>query len=85
VLIAPRPDPVDDVMANFGMCSPWISVNVLMLDHKRVVVEASQPTLHRALKDWGFLVGSDFLLLLDDGDGQALIPPRQLQRRCLRR
>ena len=26
------------------------------------------------------LVGSDFLLLLDDGDGQALIPPRQLQR-----
>jgi hypothetical protein len=27
---------------------------VLILDHRRVVVEASQPTLRRALKDWGF-------------------------------
>src|SRR5438309_9855923 len=54
VLIAPRPDPVDGLMAKFSMCSPWASVNVLMLDHRRVVVEASQPTLHRALKDWGF-------------------------------
>ena len=54
VLIAPRPDPVDDVMAKFSMCSPWTSINVLMLDHRRVVVDASQPTLHRALKDWGF-------------------------------
>lgn len=51
VLIAPRPDPVDDLMAKFSMCSPWTSINVLMLDHRRVVVEASQPTLHRALKD----------------------------------
>ena len=32
------------------MCSPWTSINVLMLDHRRVAVEASQPTLHRALK-----------------------------------
>jgi glycine amidinotransferase len=54
VLIAPRPDPVDDLMAKFSMCSPWTSINVLMLDHRRVVVEASQPTLRRALKDWGF-------------------------------
>ncbi len=36
------------------MCSPWTSINVLMLDHKRVVVDRSQPTLIRALKDWGF-------------------------------
>jgi len=54
VLIAPRPDPVDDQIAKFSMCSPWTSINVLMLDHRRVVVEASQPTLHRALKGWGF-------------------------------
>jgi len=54
VLIAPRPDPVDDLMAKFSMCSPWTSINVLMLDHRRMVVEASQPTLCRALKDWGF-------------------------------
>jgi glycine amidinotransferase len=45
---------VDDLMAKFTMRSPWTSINVLMLDHRRVVVEASQPTLHRALKDWGF-------------------------------
>ena len=55
VLIAPRPDPLDDLMAKFSMCSPWTSINVLMLDHRRVVVEASQPTLRRALKDWGFV------------------------------
>jgi len=54
VLTAPRPAPVDDLMAKFSMCSPWTSINVLMLDPRRVVVEASQPILHRALKDWGF-------------------------------
>lgn len=54
VLMAPRPDPVDDVMAKISMCSAWTSINVLMLDEKRVVVDASQPTLVRALKDWGF-------------------------------
>ena len=54
VLIAPRPDLLDDLMAKFSMCSPWTSINVLMLDHRRVVVEASQPMLHRALRDWGF-------------------------------
>ena len=53
-LLAPRPDPVDDLMAKFSMCSPWTSINVLMLDHRRLVVEASQVTLQRALKDWGF-------------------------------
>jgi glycine amidinotransferase len=40
-------------MAKFSMCSPWTSINALMLDHRRVVVEASEPTLYRALKDWG--------------------------------
>ena len=41
-------------MEKFSMCSPWTSINVLMLDHRRIVVEASQSTLHRALKDRGF-------------------------------
>jgi glycine amidinotransferase len=54
VLVAPRPDPVNDPLARISMCSPWISINVLMLDERRVVVEASQKTLHRALRDWGF-------------------------------
>ncbi|MBY0335067.1 MAG: hypothetical protein K2X11_00540 [Acetobacteraceae bacterium] len=54
VLVAPRPDPVDDIMAKISMCSPWTSINVLMLDHRKVVVDASQPTLIRAFRDWGF-------------------------------
>ena len=54
VLVAPRPDPVGGFMSRISMCSPWTSINVLMLDHRKVVVDASQPTLIRALKDWGF-------------------------------
>jgi len=55
-LIAPEP-----VMVNSGwfnetaaMCSVWIHMNVLMLDTERVIVEKSQETMIRALKDWGF-------------------------------
>lgn len=56
VLIAPRPDPVPRSAWRFrvSMCSPWISVNVLMLDEKRVIVERTQVSLIKALKDWGF-------------------------------
>ena len=54
VLIAPRPDPVDGIMSKISMCSPWTSINTLMLDEKRVVVDSSQPTLIKAFKDWGF-------------------------------
>jgi glycine amidinotransferase len=54
VLVAPRPDPVTGIMSRISMCSPWTSINVLMLDEKKVVVDASQPTLIKALKDWGF-------------------------------
>ena len=38
----------------FGMTSRWIGMNVLMLDEKRVVIDKSQPTTIKALKDWGF-------------------------------
>ena len=54
VLVAPRPDPQTGVMAKISMCSPWTSINVLSIDEKKVVVDASQPTLIKALKDWGF-------------------------------
>jgi glycine amidinotransferase len=54
VLIAPHPDPVDDIMAKLSSCSPWTSMNVLMLDERRVIVDKSQVSLIRALKDWGF-------------------------------
>ena len=54
VLVAPRPDPVEGVMSKISMCSPWTSINVLMLDERKVVVDASQPTLIKSFKDWGF-------------------------------
>ncbi|MBM3529931.1 MAG: amidinotransferase [Alphaproteobacteria bacterium] len=54
VLVAPRPDPAEGVMSKISMCSPWTSINVLMLDEKRVVVDKSQVTLIKAFKDWGF-------------------------------
>ncbi len=54
ILVAPRPDPVDGVMSRISMCSPWTSINVLMLDEERVVVDKSQTTLIKALADWGF-------------------------------
>lgn len=52
VLVAPRPDPVPRSI--FSLCSAWLSMNVLSLDEKRVVVETSQKSTIRALKEWGF-------------------------------
>jgi len=56
VLIAPDPDPVEDSSwrAKISMCSDWISMNVLMLDEERVVVERSQVSMIRKLEEWGF-------------------------------
>jgi glycine amidinotransferase len=54
VLVAPRPDPVEGRLERITMCSAWISINVLSLDQRRVVVDATQPTLHRRLREWGF-------------------------------
>lgn len=51
-LVAPAPDPVRGAVAS--MCSDWISMNVLMLDERRVVCERAQPSMQRALRDWGF-------------------------------
>lgn len=54
VLVAPQPDPLPGFRSRFSMCSKWLSINVLMLDPKRVVVEKSQPSMIRALEKWGF-------------------------------
>jgi glycine amidinotransferase len=35
------------------MCSRWVSMNVLMLDEKRVVVERQEEPLIRLFRDWG--------------------------------
>jgi len=52
LLIAPDPVYTDD--NPLGSLSGWMNMNVLMLDEKRVVVEASQAPTIRALEDWGF-------------------------------
>ena len=55
VLVAPEPDRVPGALHRYvSLCSKWLSMNVLMLDERRVVVEKRQPTMIRALRDWGF-------------------------------
>lgn len=54
ILVAPHPDPFEGLMSKISMCGPWTSINVLMLDEKRVVVDCSQVSLIRSLKVWGF-------------------------------
>ncbi len=56
VLVAPDPDPIvgGGWRSRVSMCSDWISMNVLMLDEERVVVERSQVSMIQKLRDWGF-------------------------------
>jgi glycine amidinotransferase len=55
ILEAPEPDPIDGSLLKVtSMCGKWLSMNVLMLDEKRVVCERKQPSMIRALKGWGF-------------------------------
>lgn len=51
ILVAPPPVPHQ---CPLGVLSQWISVNVLMLDTERVIVEKRQEPLIQALKAWGF-------------------------------
>lgn len=52
LLVAPEPNPVSG--GALSMCSKWLSLNVLMLDERRVIVEKSQTSTISAMKDWGF-------------------------------
>ncbi|MFK7905369.1 MAG: hypothetical protein AB8B69_09605, partial [Chitinophagales bacterium] len=51
ILIAPEPVPFK---TRPQLMSNWISINTLMLDEKRIVVEERQKPLIKALKKWGF-------------------------------
>lgn len=51
VLVAPEAVPHD---TSLGMVSDWISINVLMLDEERIIVEQKQEPLIKSLKAWGF-------------------------------
>jgi glycine amidinotransferase len=48
ILIAPEPDPVPWRIPS--MCGRWLSINVLMLDERRVIVERSQVSMIKNLK-----------------------------------
>jgi glycine amidinotransferase len=52
VLVCPKPHISKD--KEYGMLSPWISMNILMLDQNRVIVEKDQKALIQSLKEWGF-------------------------------
>ena len=48
------PPPVSGPAQIIDLSSTWLSMNVLMLDPKRVVVEALQEPLIKLLEQWGF-------------------------------
>lgn len=52
ILIAPEPVPYQN--RPLGL-SDWVSINTLMLDEKRIIVEKRQEPLIKSLKEWGFL------------------------------
>ena len=56
ILVPPYPDPIPatGIDRYLHLAGSWISLNVFMLDPKRVVVEENQVSLMKALKGWGF-------------------------------
>ena len=55
ILVAPEPDPYEAGWRFYlSMVSKWIGMNVLMLDERRIIVEKSQVSMIKKLKDWGF-------------------------------
>ncbi|WP_426499269.1 amidinotransferase [Streptomyces sp. D54] len=55
ILIAPEPDPIRDPLLRLtSLCGKWLSMNVLMIDEKRVIAERHHTTMLRALENWGF-------------------------------
>ncbi|MGI5338670.1 amidinotransferase [Streptomyces sp. CA-181903] len=63
ILVAPEPDPMDDRLLRLtSLCGKWLSMNVLMIDEKRVIVERHHTGMVNALKKWGFEpIPCDFL------------------------
>jgi glycine amidinotransferase len=54
ILIAPEPDPIDSRLLKVtSMCGKWLSMNILMIDEKRVIVDPHHKCMMRALKGWG--------------------------------
>ncbi|MFD9453613.1 amidinotransferase [Streptomyces sp. NPDC059985] len=55
VLIAPEPDPIGEAVLKLtSLCGKWLSMNVLMIDESRVIVERHHTAMLRAMEGWGF-------------------------------
>ncbi|CAL9617557.1 Inosamine-phosphate amidinotransferase 1 [Streptomyces sp. enrichment culture] len=55
VLVAPEPEPIRDrLLRTASLCGKWLSMNVLMVDEKRVIAERHHTGMLRALERWGF-------------------------------
>jgi glycine amidinotransferase len=52
IIEAPRPSVPENIVMH--MSSRWISMNIVMLDEKRVVVEENEKELAALFKRWGF-------------------------------
>lgn len=46
------------------MSSKWLSMNVLMLDEKRVMVEANESTIHKMFESLGKFTYSNYFTLV---------------------
>lgn len=55
ILIAPEPNPIDERLLKItSLCGKWLSMNIFMIDEKRVIVERHHTEMLRALEKWGF-------------------------------
>ncbi|WP_189783809.1 amidinotransferase [Streptomyces capitiformicae] len=55
VLVAPEPNRLDERLLRItSMRGMWLSMNVLMVDEKRVIAERHHTDMLRALETWGF-------------------------------
>jgi glycine amidinotransferase len=55
ILVAPEPNPINDRLLGItSLCGKWLSMNILMIDEKRVIVDPHHTTMMRAMETWGF-------------------------------
>jgi glycine amidinotransferase len=55
ILIAPEPEPIEDMLTRLvTMNDRWLSINILMIDTRRVIVDPHYVGLMRAFEAWGF-------------------------------
>jgi glycine amidinotransferase len=55
ILVAPDPNPITDrVLAVTSSCGKWLSMNILMIDETRVIVDPHHTNMMRAMEKGGW-------------------------------